>query len=216
MLLLYAGLALADLLAVLLDIPALEWASKPLLAPVLAVYLLRADPRQRLLPAGLAFAAAGDVALLMEGRIAFAAGMACFLAMQVCYIAAFARAGAFAVLRARPWVPGVYLLVWLAASVALWDALGGLRIPIVLYGLALIAMAAAASGVGRVVAAGGALFAVSDLLIGLGVAGTQFPGRGLVVMATYVLAQVLIVCGFLRAVRQAGPAEPAAPAPRSA
>jgi hypothetical protein len=37
---------------------------------------------------------------------------------------------------------------------------------------------------------------VSDALIGVGVAGAEFPGRSLLIMVTYVLAQALLVYAY--------------------
>lgn len=40
-------------------------------------------------------------------------------------------------------------------------------------------------------------FAASDLMIGAGAAGGGFPGRSLLVMATYVAAQALLVLAYV-------------------
>jgi hypothetical protein len=57
-------------------------------------------------------------------------------------------------------------------------------------------MAAAATGVNRRVAAGGGLFLVSDLAIGLGAAGIRAPAHDVLVMATYAAAPYLIATGW--------------------
>lgn len=192
MLILFGVLAMANLLSVTLGVEALEWVTKPLLCPVLAAYVLRVAPERRLLAVGLLFAAGGDVALLVEGQVAFIIGMASFLVMQICYIVVFIREGA-ELGRAG----GVYLLVWMAAGVLLWGPLGGLAVPVLMYGVALVTMAAFAAGVNLVAGIGGGLFAFSDLLVGLGVVGTGFPGRSVLLMTTYILAQFLIVRGVV-------------------
>ncbi|MCU7820538.1 hypothetical protein [Kitasatospora sp. DSM 101779] len=69
--------AARDPAGVVLRLPALERIAWPLLAPAPAVLLWRAAGRRE--PAvlvGLAPAAAGDAALLVPGRAAFAAGTA--------------------------------------------------------------------------------------------------------------------------------------------
>ena len=53
--------------------------------------------------------------------------------------------------------------------------LGPLRLPVLGYSLALCLMAAAATGVSARVAVGGALFLVSDLLIGVARPGSSCP-----------------------------------------
>ncbi|MEV4220067.1 lysoplasmalogenase [Nonomuraea sp. NPDC049725] len=196
MLIIFGVLAVANVFSVALGIEWLEWATKPLLCPVLAAYVIRRAPRLRLLSVGLLFAAAGDVALLIEGQAAFIAGMTAFLVMQICYIVVFVREGS------RPrWGAAAYLLVWVAAAMVLWEPLGTLAAPVLGYGLALMTMAAFAGGLGLVAGLGGALFAFSDFLVGLGVAGMGFPGRSTVLMTTYILGQLLIVLGVLGSTR---------------
>ncbi|WNM38405.1 lysoplasmalogenase [Micromonospora halotolerans] len=203
---LFGAVALVELVGVALDSTPTQWLAKPLLAPLLLAYLWTARRRLDGVAVGLVSATAGDVALLLSGQAAFLAGMGCFLVTQVAFLTAFLR-------RRRPPVPAVagYLLAWAGANALLWGALGPLRLPVLGYSLALSLMAAAATGVSRRAAAGGALFLVSDLLIGVGAAGSDFPGRDLVVMTTYAAALLLITTGWAAAT-EARPARPPSPA----
>ncbi|MET8907941.1 lysoplasmalogenase [Micromonospora sp. NPDC004551] len=191
---LFGAVALVELVGVALDSTPTQWLAKPLLAPLLLAYLW--DRRRRVDPVavGLVAATAGDVALLVPGDTAFLAGMGCFLVTQVAFLTAFLR-------HRRPPVAAVagYLVAWAGANALLWGALGPLRLPVLGYSLALSMMAAAATGVSRRTAAGGALFLVSDLLIGVGAAGVDFPGRDLLVMTTYAAALLLIITGWVAA-----------------
>lgn len=84
--------------------------------------------------------------------------------------------------------------------VLLWPGLADLRLPVLGYSLLLTAMAASAAGAGRAALAGGVLFLVSDGLLALGLADIDvIPGRGGVVMPTYLAAQVLIALSLTRA-----------------
>lgn len=198
-LLAYAVLAALNLAGVALHQELLEWCTKPLLAPLLAAYLWRCTRRDHpAVLAGLALATAGDVALLLPGAGAFVAGIACFLGTQLCYITAFVQQGAVAHLRARPLLCAACLAVWAAANAALLPHLGPLAWAVAPYSLALVTMAATAQVRGPGAAWGGAVFVASDLLIGLGAAGAEFPGRPVLVMATYALAQFLLVDAFTR------------------
>ncbi|MGI5236881.1 lysoplasmalogenase family protein [Dactylosporangium sp. CA-139066] len=210
---LFGVAAVAELAAVAAGVTPLQWAAKPLLAPLLIWYLAG---RRDLVTAGLVFATAGDVVLLIPGRLPFLAGMACFLGTQVCLLIAFVRAG-------RPRVAAVagYAVLWAGLNALLWGHLGALRGPILGYSMALAAMACAATGVSARVGLGGALFLGSDLLIGAGAAGMDFPGRDVVVMATYAAALALIATGWAAvrppapaavAVRPAGPGASGGPA----
>lgn len=208
----FGVVAAVELIGVAAGVTALQWLAKPLLAPVLLAYLLRARRRVDGVAVGLVFATAGDVALLLSGRTAFLVGMGCFLGAQVGFLTAFLR-------HRRPSVAAVvgYLVCWAAANAALWNALGPLRLPVLGYSLALSLMAAAATGVSRRVAVGGALFLVSDLLIGLDAAGTTLPGHSLAVMTTYIAALLLITTGWAEATgrtRDAGGGSSPARAPR--
>ncbi|MEV0429787.1 lysoplasmalogenase [Micromonospora sp. NPDC050495] len=188
---LFGVVALVELIGVATDSTLTQWLAKPLLAPLLLAYLWSVRRRFDGVAVGLVAATAGDVALLVPGRTAFLAGMGCFLLTQLGFLTAFLR-------HRRPPVAAVlgYLLAWAAANALLWGALGPLRLPVLGYSLALSAMAAAATGVSRRTGLGGALFLGSDLLIGLGAAGVDFPGRDLLVMASYAAALLLITTGW--------------------
>jgi uncharacterized membrane protein YhhN len=186
---LFAGFACAELAGVALSWHPLQWIAKPLLAPLLLWYLYR-KAGMSLLGWGLAFAFAGDVALLVPGTVPFLLGMACFLGTQICFLLTFLRRAPL-----RPAAAVAYGTLWAALNVLLWPSLGALRVPILVYSLALSAMAAAAFAVSRTVAAGAALFLLSDLLIGLGAADLNFPARDLIVMTTYIAALYLITTG---------------------
>jgi uncharacterized membrane protein YhhN len=183
----------------------LQWISKPLLMPYLLVYTIlvggTARPTARWIHNGLFFATIADIALQIPGTPTFMLGIAFFAAMQVCFIAAYLRLGALRRLRedlwTRLWIPLAYLAVWAALNLALGGEFGDLRIPIAVYSLLLVTMAATASLLGARVGIGGALFLISDAMIGLGVAHLGFTGRDVAVMLTYGAAQALIVDGWL-------------------
>ncbi|WP_433790883.1 lysoplasmalogenase [Actinoplanes sp. CA-252034] len=185
----FLAVAAAEIAAVAADWTVLQWLTKPLLGPLLIAYLLQRGRRDAVTVA-LGFATAGDIALLVPGQAAFLTGMGFFLGAQLCLVTAFRP------LR-RPFVI-VYGLLWALANVLLWERLGALAVPVLIYSLALTMMAAAAAGISRRVALGGLLFLVSDLLIGLGAAGLRPPAHGVAVMTTYAAALYLITTGWVR------------------
>ena len=201
-------LAVVHVVAVAVDLTGVALATKPFLVGLLLAWTWLALDRSPpgLLVAGLLAALAGDVLLEPSGTPWFLAGMAAFLLMQVCYVAGFAGFGALARLRANAWVPAGWGLLWLALNVVLGPSLGALRVPILVYSAALVTMAATAVATGdRRIGVGGVAFLVSDLLLGLGVAGVHAPASGVLVMASYCLAQYLIVTGWVLRVRVAAP-----------
>jgi uncharacterized membrane protein YhhN len=136
---------------------------------------------------------------MADGTVAFLVGMGFFLGMQVAYSRGFVGLGALAVLRRRWWLVAGAALLWAGLNIVLGPSLGALRVPILVYSAALVAMATLACGVSSLVGTGGVLFLVSDLLIGLGAADLDIPARGFLVMATYLAAQLLITTGWLAA-----------------
>ncbi|MEU6861156.1 lysoplasmalogenase [Glycomyces sp. NPDC046736] len=193
---------LGDLAAIAAGVDEARWVTKPALTIALLGYLVvSVSPglkQARWFGVGLLFACAADIALLVEGTPAFLTGMALFGVMQVVYTGVFAKLGALAELRRRWAVPACYLAFWLGANIILWPGLGALAAPVAVYSLLLVTMGAVASGLGRVVGIGGLLFVVSDLILGMGVAGYDFPGSHFAVMSTYAAAQLLLTVGTVR------------------
>ena len=197
---LYAALGIANSASAAKRFRAGEWATKPLLMPVLTAFALVAarDSNEdlRLPAAGMALSGLGDTALLGPERW-FVPGMGAFAAAHACYLTALARDGAAR--GVRPRVAAGYAALWAVLIAVLWRRLGPLRVPVAAYSLLLVAMAVLASGRNREAAAGGALFVVSDALIACGLAGIEaVPHRESAVMPTYVAAQFLLAAGFLR------------------
>ncbi|MFY1576673.1 lysoplasmalogenase [Verrucosispora sp. WMMD703] len=192
----FAVVAAVELVAVATDVLAVQWLAKPLLAPLLLAWLWRVRAANAPIAVGLLLATAGDVALLMPSDAAFLVGMGCFLGTQLALVTAFVGHR-----RARPAALAGYLALWVVANALLWPRLGELRLPVLGYSLALCLMAATATALGLRVALGGALFLFSDLLIGLGAAGTTVPGHSVLVMATYSAALFLISTGWAAASR---------------
>ncbi|WP_416961080.1 lysoplasmalogenase [Streptomyces sp. Agncl-13] len=196
------GLAVfVDLLSLAVDYDPGHTVAKPLLMPLLAAYAaLRGAPR--LLVAALLFGWGGDTLLLSDTDPAFLAGMACFAAGHLCYLALFRTYGSpKSAPRARAGLLAVGYAVALAATVTLlWpDLPADLRVPVAGYSALLTAMAcAAAVRLGLVAGLGGALFMASDTLIATGVADWPQPPRpDFWIMLTYVAAQFLLVQGVL-------------------
>ena len=200
----FGALAAADLFATARTSRGPGRAGKPLLMPALAAHVLRRRPDEdapcpKSLVAGLAFAAAGDTALLLdEHEPAFLVGMAAFLGTQISYTAGFTGLGALRGIARKPWPAVGCLAGWAAANAVLGPSLEPrLRLPVAGYSLALVTMAAAALGVGGKVGAGAVSFVASDLLIGLKAAGRRVPSQEVLIMAGYLFGQYLITSGWL-------------------
>jgi uncharacterized membrane protein YhhN len=184
--------------------------TKPLLMPLLAGYLLAASGRPLtrrtlLVLVALAFSWAGDLLLMGTGEGFFLAGLGGFLLAQVAYITAFAPSVRTGPLAQRPVLALPYVLAWAGLMAVLAPGLGSLLVPVMLYGAALITMAATATGVHRWTGVGAALFVVSDSLLALTRLSDAVPlppsAAGALVMSTYTVGQGLIVAGVVAADR---------------
>jgi uncharacterized membrane protein YhhN len=192
----FGVVAVAHLASLAAGVTWLEWVTKALLIPSLAVWFAR-QGGPRLVLSALILCAAGDIALQFDPL--FIAGMGLFAAAHVCYATYFLRSGAAAGLRRRWYIPLAYGLAWLTLVALLWSGLGGLRIPVALYAVLLTGTAVTSAGFSPWTGAGGLLFFVSDGLISLRLADLpQPPGIELWIMSTYIVAQYLLASGVLR------------------
>lgn len=188
--------------------------TKALLMPLLLAWLLvrtggHLSTPLRWLAAGLVFAWAGDLLLEGEGDLFFIGGLLAFLTMQVCFILAFTRVPGPGLVRAWKIALVPYVIAWLVLNVLVSSGVGALRVPVLVYSIVLVGMAAAALDLvirvpqdkGWRVAIGAALFVVSDGLIALTAFGPLSSSSlaSIAIMTTYILAQGLITTGFTEA-----------------
>ncbi|WP_137930653.1 lysoplasmalogenase family protein [Mesorhizobium comanense] len=182
-------------------------AAKTLAVAMLAV-LAAMQGGPLLLVAALALSAIGDAFLSRDGEKAFMGGLASFLIAHVVYIALFLRAGGgLGLIGAEPWRGAVVLAMAVFAIVmlaALWRRVGpGLRIPIAVYVVAILAMGLSALTTSSPLVIGGAvLFMASDGLLATErfLVAAISPHRGWMQLAVWVLyyaAQLAITLGFL-------------------
>ena len=184
----------------------LEGFTKALAIPSLAVGLggvlltTRRKPRAvvvALLFVGLALSWVGDVALDRS----LAVGLAFFLAAHLAYIATFQLA--FPQRRPARWA--ALAVPWfLALLVLVGPLLGGMLAPVVLYSAILGLMAVWASRGTPQTAVGALLFVASDTILAFRTFTPRLQHNNwrLLVMPTYLTAQLLISLGVLRADEQ--------------
>ncbi|MER9843883.1 lysoplasmalogenase family protein [Mesorhizobium australicum] len=182
-------------------------AAKTLAVAMLAV-LAAIQGGPLLLVAALALSAMGDAFLSRDGEKAFLGGLASFLVAHIVYVALLLRSGAgLELLGAEPWRGAIALAMAVFAIVmlaALWRRVGpGLRIPIAVYVVAILAMGMSALTTSNVWLIGGAvLFMVSDGLLAMEkfLVAAVSPHRAwmrLTVWVLYYAAQLAITLGFL-------------------
>ncbi len=152
--------------------------------------------------AGLVCSALGDAFLMVPGDY-FVAGLTSFLAAHICYLWAFTGDSRLAE-RILPFVVwgiwGIVVVAWLWSGVA-----GPLRIPVVLYATALVAMAAQAASRAAsrrdapaiVAAVGAGLFVVSDSVLSFQRFCHPLEWGRVLVLGTYFTAQAGIALSVM-------------------
>ncbi len=194
----------------------LEYIVKPLLMPVLVVlYWKNIKPPLSLVNksilAALFFSWLGDLLLMFQAQQAnfFIFGLVAFLLAHLAYIVAFFntnRPRKTSELMKNPWLTIPFLIYCFGFVYYLKDDLGGLLIPVSVYAVVITTMAMmAVYRYGKVpyksyrpVFAGALFFVLSDSLIALNKFSFPIYWAGVWIMATYCLAQYLIVVGMIR------------------
>jgi len=184
--------------------------TKPLLIPVLAVYLLlqTRSVQSNLKPwilLALFFSWVGDILLMFEQQkpIFFLLGLSAFLLAQVCYIFFFHG------IRMREYIRGnelllLLVLVYYAILISILSPyLGKMKLPVQIYGVVLSFMWMLAmhtilgkrkrAGLWMII--GAILFVTSDSLLAFNKFYARFEYAETVTMLTYGLGQLFIVYG---------------------
>lgn len=145
--------------------------------------------------AGMFFSMVGDT----QGGRGFVVLLGSFLIAHLFYIAALLPDRKRSLIGHTGSV--VYAAILVVALVILVPEVdGALVVPVMVYALVLGFMALLAAAGGPVGVAGGLLFMISDLVLGIGIFAVDLPEalQRLIVIGTYVPAQVLLLIAFLR------------------
>ncbi|MCH2196368.1 lysoplasmalogenase [Kordia sp.] len=158
----------------------------------------------------LFFSLLGDVLLMFvaNAETFFIAGLVSFLIAHIMYILVFLR-NRNTKMNSTPFI----LLLLLYATGLFWlikDGLGDLLIPVLVYMSVILTMATTAfSQKGMILHAGyvyvfvGAIFfMLSDSLLAINKFHNELPLSNVSIMATYALAQILIVLGILKSYKK--------------
>jgi uncharacterized membrane protein YhhN len=187
--------------------------AKALIIPVLMIlFFVNINPLTGRLHifmiAGLLFSWAGDVVLELSKNNdnLFIAGLACFLLAHIMYLTVFlVTPGKNSILNNRIYLLIPVLIYGIVLVSCLYADLAGMRLPVILYTIVILSMLAGA--INRIekvkkvsfclVLAGAILFVISDSVIAFNKFVHQFDSSGIVIMSTYVIAQYLIVAGYI-------------------
>lgn len=211
-LILYIVIGAINVLGHLLDVPDMVRYSKPMLMPSLIFFIYHQSKgvvtkRTILVVLALIFSWLGDLALMKDGEtLYFMLGLGAFMLAQLTYTYVYYQSSfqkpAFQLMPLLPiFTFTIFFLAYMLRNISL-DS----QIPIVLYAICITAMASMARlRMGLTsnfsfqwVMMGSLLFVVSDSALAIDKFYRPIPHDSVVIMSTYIAAQVLIVIGILK------------------
>lgn len=208
---LYWLVAVVHLIGIVIPFPVLQYVTKPLLMPLLAIALTQTVGltmnNNLLLLLALLFSWAGDVLLMFvdKNELFFIAGLIGFLCAHVMYILYFLRikGKSPSLLKKRPVLVIAVLAYGVALILLLFPSLGTLRIPVLVYACVILTMLLTGlhiflqlpRRVAQLFAIGAAFFVLSDSVLAINKFYASFPFAGIAIMLTYCIAQFCLIKG---------------------
>ncbi|MFV5685923.1 lysoplasmalogenase [Flavobacterium sp. GB2R13] len=209
----YIGISFVYLLLIILGREDISWFIKPFLIPFLflAVYSCGDFPSKKFLLIALTFSWMGDVILLFayKAEIYFIIGLVAFLISHIAYIVLFSKQLRINSSRNKAvfWVGITVIIVYLILMLSiLLPTLGDLKIPIFVYAIILSTMLLFAfkgylkwsKPAGTYILLGAVIFVSSDSILAFNKFYEPIRFSSFLIMATYLLAQYLIIVGILK------------------
>jgi uncharacterized membrane protein YhhN len=186
--------------------PHIRLITKPLLMPLLGLYALSLNNFQtRKIPwllIALLFAWIGDVILMTNYTSSFIIGLSAFLIMHLIYIFLFNKHRAIGIYKQL--VPIVVIsIIVVAALKFFWQTTSPLQIPVAIYTIVIGTMVLFAlmrwkSKHYWYVSIGSILFMVSDFLLAINKFSFSIEYSDPLIMTSYIIAQLLIVHGYIK------------------
>jgi len=199
--LLYLGL-------VLIEFETITWWLKPFIIPLLSISVFLSGKLEfkPLLISALFFSWIGDVVLLFanQGVIYFIIGLVSFLIAHLFYIVLFSKLQKVTTIKYKRFIPLVLLYLFGLLSF-LWEKLGGMKIPVIIYALVISTMLLVAikgyftwnSKSGKLLLIGAVFFVLSDSILAINKFYVTIYLSSFWIMSTYITALFLIVKGVL-------------------
>ena len=215
--LLFSLVSIAEISLLANDLEQFRMITKPLIIPLLgSIYLSMSkslDWKKDAIFWGLCFSWVGDILLQKESL--FIPGLLVFLTAHIFYISFFTKTKSkeISFFKLRP----VMLIAVLAYLVELmhlmWPYLGPMKAPVLVYGITISVMLSAAfwqyqkleDKTALYFILGATLFVASDSILALNRFRSPFNMAGVLIMTTYIMAQLFIVLGAIRYRNQPDP-----------
>ena len=208
---LFGLVSIAEIILISTGNETLRLLTKPLIiASLAAIYLTAVSTPKKLYKdavlMGLFFSWIGDILLQNEGY--FIPGLMAFLTAHIFYIFFFAstQSGNTSFFKLRPVMLIAVIAYLIELMHLLWPHLGGMKIPVLIYGITISTMLSAAfwqyqkldNTTALYLIIGAGFFVASDSILALNKFKKQFDWAGICIMSTYILAQLFIVLGAIR------------------
>jgi uncharacterized membrane protein YhhN len=211
---LFLGSAIVDMAFIIQNQEQYRYFSKPLIIIGLLAYflqtttLIKGSVLRKSVTAGLIFSLLGDTLLLFPGMFLY--GLGAFLMTHICYIIAFklTQTHTFNLLKVNFIKIFIFNLpIYIVAAFVYFlihSNLYGLKIPVIIYIMVIVMMVTIsrerfggtnASSFWQVFI-GALLFLVSDGILALNRFFQPIPDAGVMIMGTYMVAQLLILMGI--------------------
>lgn len=210
-LVLFMIISATELISVTFNLQLPHMLSKPLLLPALVGYFLSSvKVRNYYFLGALIFCWVGDVLLIFQGDLFFIGGLGAFLTGHLLYIFCYrqlryanSNSGLLSTQKMRFSLP--IILAGTGLVTILFPYLGEMKIPVMIYALVITVMAMQAlfrygfttSKSFTLIFTGALFFMLSDSLLAINKFMKPLPLASLAIMTTYILAQYLIVEGFI-------------------
>ena len=181
--------------------------TKPLLMPMLIGYCISRSEQdesmiRKLVILALVASWIGDTVLMFQshGSIYFMLGLVAFLIAHILYIVSFTYLSSTASLSEKAIIVLLFLVYTTSLVTFLWPGLGEMKIPVIVYAMVLTVMGALGVIKNTInypyITLGVVSFVVSDSILAFNKFLVDVPFSGVLIMGTYILAQLLIVTGL--------------------
>jgi len=216
---LYFILGIAELISHFFNLSALHFICKPLLLIVLLLYFSVSIKGVQTKTTGfiqiaLVFSWVGDVLLMFVefNKLYFIGGLLAFLICHILYILAFSKSveGQESYIKKRPLSTLPFIIIGTFLYYSLYPNLDELKVPVLLYTSVIILMVIfslnrienVSMKSFRLVYYGAIIFMISDAVLAINKFLSPIENADIMIMATYILAQFLIVEGIISQAKQ--------------
>ncbi|PWA08674.1 lysoplasmalogenase [Flavobacterium laiguense] len=209
----YIGFTLLYLIILFLNLEGFDWYMKPLLLPLLLVAVTVAEnfPTKKIILTALTFSWIGDIILLFtdKGELYFIFGLVAFLLSHVIYIVLFSKQQNTRINEKKEifWLGSLAILAYFFIMIdTLFPKLGALKIPVLVYAVVITTMLFFAfkgslkwaTPANNYILMGAIVFVSSDSILAFNKFYAPITHASFFIMATYCMAQYLIVLGILK------------------